>query len=315
MKQFKEKFVEMFKFTMKLSVLFLFILITLLTFIYFVNAWSENSKKEGEVTIDNFNNESSWKGNKSSLESSLINKNLSQEYINTESERLNKYLWNFFSESSSQFNINTESSSMGENLNQETTESTQEHEIEIKSSTKSLLIKSAPTQSSLVTQSTSFEPENSTNFQSPIDSNVHKFHTTFDTTSKKKLENSDDYDDDEEPLTLSESKQDIQSTRSSVIPSEHDSSFITHRNFKIFDDVPKIFVKSTGKIQNGMKAGIESLPWVAAIFLMPLSVNSTKNRTLSSIKFLHCSGSLITENLIVSAAHCVPNKFRNDFKM
>jgi hypothetical protein len=105
---------------------------------------------------------------------------------------------------------------------------------------------------------------------------------------------SDEYPDEQDDLT--------------TIPTTYESEVLkTHKNYKIFSNAPKTFLNSKMKLQNGKEAGLEALPWTVALFAV--------SKAKAGNKVLHCAGTLISNDLIVTAAHCVPNKFNSGFQM
>lgn len=94
--------------------------------------------------------------------------------------------------------------------------------------------------------------------------------------------------------TPSESTSEIHSEGSTLAPK---NPFESHRNYKLFDYFPSIS-ETKFRIQGGSLTNLNEFPWHVAIFCQSLT-NESK------VKY-NCGGSLISDNLILTASHCIP---------
>lgn len=72
--------------------------------------------------------------------------------------------------------------------------------------------------------------------------------------------------------------------------------FSSHRNYKLFDFFTSPKLKP--RIMNGQMANLNEYPWQVAIICQKLD-----NKTI--IRY-NCGGSLISDRLVLTAAHCIP---------
>lgn len=118
--------------------------------------------------------------------------------------------------------------------------------------------------------------------------------------SKKKFINTtidDNASDNVESRSLDSGMKNYVESIFNVYNDKDATPFIEHKNFQYFPQNCGIIL-SLNRLQFGEKADLLQFPWIVSFF----TANNLKNKKSYSY---FCGGSLISENLIITAHHCM----------
>ncbi|XP_070490775.1 venom protease-like [Chironomus tepperi] len=82
-------------------------------------------------------------------------------------------------------------------------------------------------------------------------------------------------------------------------PADSPESLKMHKNFKLFNNERCGVHTGVHKIHNGKETELKANPWMVAIVYFNEKTNTTS---------VDCAGTLISENLVLTAAHCLQSK-------